>query len=156
MHTNERILLTPEGKQELEEELVTLRKVKLPALRKRVHELTEAGDVSDDSDYEGTKEELVQLEWRINELETMLEDAVVVENEGSDGTVAFGSRVSVVDSDGEEDTWTIVGPHEANASVGRISNVSPVGSALMGKRVGDKVTVHAPGGDLEFEVKEIQ
>ena len=156
MAAYERILLTPEGKAERERELEYLRTVELPRMNQRIQDLSESGDVSDDSDFEETKEEFVQLQARIRDLEIMLEEAEVVTPRSSQDVIDFGSTVTVIDESGEEDTWVLVGPQEANAPVGRISIVSPVGSALVGKRVGEKVTVTAPGGEVVFKVKEIR
>jgi transcription elongation factor GreA len=156
MSANQPILLTPEGKLELERELETLKTVRLADLRRRIQDLNEAGDVSDDSDFEDTKEELIQLESRIREIENFLSDAEIVEHEDSKGVVGFGSTVTVLDTNGEAETWVIVGPQEANPRQGRISNVSPVGRALLGKRVGEKIQVDAPGGTLVFEVTDVR
>lgn len=156
MAANERILLTPQGKLDLEEELRHLREDELPELKRRMMELSEAGDVSDDSDFEATKEELIQLEARIRDIEMVLEEAEIVEHSDGGEMIEFGSTVTIVDDTGEEATLTIVGPQEANAQQGRISNVSPIGSALMGKRVGDKVSVHAPGGEFVYEIREVR
>lgn len=156
MSANQPILLTPAGKLDLERELETLKTVRLPELMRRIHDLNESGDVSDDSDFEDTKEELIQLESRIRDVENTLSDAEIVEHEDSHGVVGFGSTVTVLDASGEAESWVIVGPQEANPRQGRISNVSPVGRALLGKRVGEKIQVEAPGGMLEFEVTEIR
>jgi transcription elongation factor GreA len=148
-------MLTPEGKVRLTEELQRLRSEDLPRLQQRVRELGEAGDISDDSDIEITKDELIQLENRIRDIEWMLEEAEIVEHTDGD-VVGFGSTVSVRDEHGERETWIIVGPHEANATEGRISNVSPVGAALIGKRVGDKISVKAPGGEIFYEITDVR
>ena len=156
MAVNEPIQLTPDGKRRLTEELDRLRADDLSRLQARIRELGEAGDVSDYSDIEITKDELMQLEARIREIEWMLEEAEVVEYTAGGDVVEFGSTVTVVDENGEGETWVIVGPQEANAAAGRISNVSPVGSALMGKRVGDKISVHAPAGEIVYEITEVR
>lgn len=156
MAIEQRIQLTPEGKSELEHERDTLRGVKRPALLERIQELSSDGDVSDNSEYEDVKEELVQLESRIREIDNILNSAEIVVHASSDGSVAFGSVVTLVDDQGEVETWTIVGPQEANARLGRISNVSPVGSALLGKRVNDTITVSAPGGETVFRIKDVR
>ncbi|RIK40164.1 MAG: transcription elongation factor GreA [Chloroflexi bacterium] len=157
MSTDERILLTPQGKEDLVHELEQLRYAKRPQLLERIQELSSEGDVSDNSEYEDVKEELVQLESRIREIENILSDAQVVEHEQTpSGAIGFGAIVTLVDADGVEETWTIVGPQEANARLGRISNVSPVGSALLGKRVGDTIVVSAPGGETRFTIKEVR
>ena len=156
MSANQPILLTPDGKLDLERELQTLKTVRLPEMMRRIQDLNEAGDVSDDSDFEDTKEELVQLESRIRDIENTLADAEIVSSAAPGGVVGFGSTVTLVDGGGVSETWVIVGPQEANARQGKISNVSPVGKALLGKQVGEKIQVEAPGGTLEFEVTDIR
>lgn len=155
MAANERILLTPAGKQELQDELTRLREVEHPRMKLRIHELSDAGDVSDDSDFEATKEEFVQLEARIREISFILDEAEIVDHQAGQDLVSFGTTVTVVNDAGLESTWTIVGPQEANTAQGRISHVSPVGAALMGKHVGDEVAVQAPGGEITLTLKAI-
>jgi transcription elongation factor GreA len=156
MATNQPIVLTPEGRDRMIDELQHLRERELPELQHRVRELSESGDISDDSDIEVTKDELIQLENRIRDIEWMLEEAQIVEHQSGAETIEIGSVVTVVDEEGESDTWMIVGPHESDAASGRISNVSPVGSALIGKRVGDKISVAAPAGEIEYQITEVQ
>jgi transcription elongation factor GreA len=156
MAVEQRIQLTPQGKAELEVERDQLRNVKRTDLLERIQELSSDGDVSDNSEYEDVKEELVQLESRIREIENIINSAEIVERAKSDGSVVFGSVVTLVDEHGEEETWTIVGPQEANARLGRISNISPVGAALLGKRKKDKITVTAPGGQTVFRIKDVR
>lgn len=156
MASEELIMLTPQGKVELLEEIDLLRGSKRPQILERINDHSSAGDTSDETDYEDAKEELMQLDARIREILNILEDAHVVEYADTDGVVAFGSTVTVADGGGEEDTWIIVGPPEANSRLGKISNVSPVGSALLGKRIGDSVTVKAPGGEIVFHIKNVQ
>jgi transcription elongation factor GreA len=156
MASDELIMLTPQGKIELEKEAENLKTVKRRQILERIHDLSSAGDASDDTDYENAKEELIQLDARVREILNILEDARIVEHEDTHGVVAFGTTVTVTDESGEEDTWTIVGPQEANSRLGKISNVSPVGSALLGKRVGDSVSVNAPGGEIVFHIKDVQ
>jgi transcription elongation factor GreA len=156
MAVEQRIQLTPQGKAELEVERDQLRNVKRTDLLERIQELSSDGDVSDNSEYEDVKEELVQLESRIREIENIINSAEIVEHAKSDGSVVFGSVVTLVDEQGEEETWTIVGPQEANARLGRISNISPVGAALLGKRKKDRITVTAPGGQTVFRIKDVR
>jgi transcription elongation factor GreA len=156
MASDELIMLTPQGKIELENEAENLKNVKRRQILERIHDLSSAGDASDDTDYENAKEELIQLDARVREILNILEDARIVEHQDTHGVVAFGSTVTVTDESGEEDTWTIVGPQEANSRLGKISNVSPVGSALLGKRVGESVSVNAPGGEIVFHIKDVQ
>jgi transcription elongation factor GreA len=156
MASDELILLTPEGKLELENELKTLRDVKRKQILDRINDLSSSGDASDDTDYDNAKEELIQLDARVREIQNILDDARIVEYVDTDGSISFGSTVTVEDESGEQDTWTIVGPQEANARLGKISNVSPVGKALLGKRKGDSVTVEAPGGTIVFHIRDVQ
>jgi transcription elongation factor GreA len=156
MATEERILLTPSGKAELERERDLLKDVKRAQLLQRIQELSADGDVSDNSEYEDVKEELIQLDSRIRDIDNILEDATVVEGGGSTGVVEFGSSVTVLDDEDVEETWIIVGPQEANPSLGKISTVSPVGAALLGKRAGETVAVAAPGGETVFRIKDVR
>ena len=150
-----RIQLTPDGKRELERERDLLREVKRPEQLARIQELSAEGDVSDNSEYEDVKEELVIIESRIRDIENILQDAEIVEAHDSGGVVSFGSTVTIVDSEQFEEVWTIVGPQEANPRLGKISNVSPVGAALLGKRIGDDVKVETPGGETVFTIKDV-
>lgn len=156
MATEERLLLTPQGKIDLEQERTLLKDVKRPQLLVRIQELSDDGDVSDNSEFEDVKEELIQLDSRIREIEIFLEEAEVVEHVGADGVVLFGSTVTLVDDEQEVETWTIVGPQEASPLQGKISNVSPVGAALIGKRVGDTIEVTAPGGKTTFRIQDVR
>lgn len=149
------VVLTLEGKAQLEHELEQLRTVKVPMLVSRLQQLSNEGDISDNSEYEDTKEELVLAEARIREIEHILRRAQVISQEGSRDVVQLGSRVTVVDDEGITETWVIVGPEEANAMHGRISIESPVGAALLGKRAGDTVVVQAPGGETRFTIQQV-
>jgi transcription elongation factor GreA len=151
-----RIQLTPNGKTELEREHDLLRETKRPELLARIQELSAEGDVSDNSEYEDVKEELVQLESRIRDIENILKDAEIIEPADSGGLIQFGSTVTIVDNENFEETWTIVGEHESNPRLGKISDKSPVGAALLGKRAGDMVVVSAPGGETEFMIKDVK
>ena len=156
MASEKLIMLTPEGKSELLNEAGVLRTIKRPQILERIHDLSSAGDVSDETDYDNAKDELMHLDARVREILNIIEDAKIIEHADPDGVVAFGSTVTVSDGGGEEDTWTIVGPQEANSRLRKISNVSPVGSALLGKRMGESVTVKAPGGEIVFHIKNVQ
>jgi len=150
------VVLTLEGKAQLEHELEQLRTVKVPMLVSRLQQLSNEGDISDNSEYEDTKEELVLAEARIREIEHILRRAQVITPEGSRDVVQLGSRVTVIDDEGITETWVIVGPEEANAMHGRISIESPVGAALLGKRAGDTVVVQAPGGETRFTIQQVE
>ena len=156
MASEDTVSLTLEGKQELESELDSLRNVELPAVAARIRELTLDGDVSDNSEYEDTKEELVIIEARIREIENVLRHVVILSKPGAHDIVQLGSRVTLVDEEGAQETWTLVSPHEANTLHGKISTESPVGAAVMGKRVGERVVVRAPGGESVFTVQKVE
>src|SRR4051812_41341487 len=113
--------LTPAGKAKLEDELSMLRQKKLPELSTRIQESTEHGDVSDNSEYEAVKEDYVLTEARIHELEQILDRAEIVEHVENENEVGFGSSVTIQGDDGVEETWTLVGPEEADTREGTIS-----------------------------------
>jgi len=148
------VRLTIEGKAKLEEELAQLETVKKPELATRIHDASETGDVSDNSEYEDLKEEFIMTEARISELELMLERAEIVEPPTS-GTVGLGSIVTIRSDDGEEETWRLVGPEEADTRDGTISTESPVGSALMDCKVSDSATVETPAGAIVFTIVSV-
>lgn len=149
------VQLTAEGKARLEEELRTLRDERKPALSARIYEANEYGDVTDNGEYEGLKEELIITETRIADLEQTLARAEVIKPGPSDGSVQLGSRVQLRSDDGEEETWLLVSPEEAHAKDGSISTESPVGRALLGCRAGDSATVTTPGGVIVYTVLQV-
>lgn len=151
----ETIWLTEPGKAQLEEELNDLKTRRRPELHERIQEATESGDVSDNAEYEDLKDEWAMLEARINELEQTLQRAAVIEKPAADGTIGLGSEVTLRAEDGEVETWVLVSPQEANTVNGRISTDSPVGQALLGRRIGDSATVMTPGGSMRYTVVAI-
>ncbi len=152
------VYLTPEGMEKLQQELDHLINVKRPELAARLRHAIQQGDLSENADYQTAKEEQGFLEGRIQELQSTLLDATIIE-EGAAPTdqVGVGSRVTVVE-EGEDnpETFMIVGAAEADPSNGKISNESPIGRALLGHKVDQRVTVEAPGGELAFEIKAIE
>lgn len=148
------VRLTPEGRDRLTEELEHLRHSKLPELTTRIQDANEHGDISDNSEYEDLKEEVVLTDARITELEFLLDTAEVLEAP-SGGTIGLGSTVTIVSDDGEKETWRLVSPQEADTRVGAISTDSPVGHALVGRKKGDKTTVETPGGTLTYTVNKV-
>ena len=146
------VLLTAGGKARLEEELELLRTQRRPALAARIQEATEHGDVSDNSEYEELKDEWAMIEARIRDLEQTLERAEVIQRDAADDAVGLGSRVTLRSDDGEEETWVLVSPEEANTLDGTISTESPVGRALLGCRVGDSPAVTTPGGTMVYTI----
>ncbi len=151
------VYLTSDGKLQLEKELEYLRTVKRKQIAERIQQAKALGDVSESGEYEDAKREQAFVEGRIREIEGMLSNAIVIDDDRrDDGVVRLGSKVTVVDSDGIEETFTIVGSAESSSLNGRISNESPVGKALLGRRVGEKVTVAAPNGVFELTIIAIE
>ncbi|MFN2270523.1 MAG: transcription elongation factor GreA [Anaerolineae bacterium] len=156
MPTNEPVYLTAEGVQDLRQELEHLINVKRPALAKRLRHAIQQGDLSENADYSAAKEEQGFLEGRIQQIEAMLLRAKIIEENGPTDKVSLGSRVTVVE-DGldEEEVFQIVGPAEARPAEGKISYESPLGQTLLGRKVGNHVTVEAPGGEIVFKITGI-
>ena len=153
--TNQETFLTPEGYQKLEEELALLKNVRRPEVAAAIHEAKMDGDVSENAGYEEAKRQQAFLEGRIITVETMLKNAVIIEANGQSDTVILGSRVTVVEDGFDPETYTIVGSAEANPGDGRISNESPLGKALIGRKEGDRVTFETPGGQVEMKLLSI-
>jgi transcription elongation factor GreA len=153
---NQETFLTPEGYTKLEEELLYLKNVRRPEVAAAIHEAKMDGDVSENAGYEEAKRQQAFLEGRIITVETMLKSAVLIETEGPSDTVILGSRVTVVEDGFDPETYTIVGSAEANPGDGRISNESPLGKALIGRKVDDMVTFEAPGGKVEMKLISIE
>ncbi len=151
------IYLTPEGKKKLEEELEYLTTVKRAEVAEAIKQAKEEGDLSENSAYDEAKSAQAFLEGRIQTLEAQLREAVVIEETAEKGVVALGRTVTITE-DGTDDpeTYRIVGSAESDSLNGVISNESPMGSALMGKRVGDVVTVKAPSGEFKVKILKIE
>ncbi|HEV2107616.1 MAG TPA: transcription elongation factor GreA [Thermomicrobiales bacterium] len=150
------VQLTAGGKVRLDEELRLLRDERKPALATRIYEVSEHGDVTDNGEFEELKEELIMTEARIAVLEQMLTRAEIIETGRSDGTVRLGSRVRLSSDDGEEETWLLVSPEEANSMEGSISTESPVGRALIGCHEGESATVTTPAGSIVYTVLSVE
>lgn len=147
------VLLTPEGKTALEEELGRLI-VQRRGVTKRIQEERQLGAFAEGGEFDEAKNELAFVEGRIQSLERQLRNAVIVDGHAT-SEVSLGSTVVLTSGDGERERYTIVGSPEANPSAGKISHESPVGRALLGKRVGDHVKVQVPSGTISFKVLEI-
>ena len=151
----EPVYLSPEGRDRMAAELRQLVEVERPGVIKRIATAREHGDLKENAEYHAAREEQGFLENRIRTMEQTLKVATIVEPETRGAVVGVGTRVRV-DHDGEELLFQIVGSAEADPAAGRISNVSPVGRALVGRRVGDVVTVVTPGGDRRYAVLAIE
>ncbi|MBQ9514055.1 MAG: transcription elongation factor GreA [Clostridia bacterium] len=152
----EEVLLTKEGKEELEKRLEYLKIVKRPEITERIKVAREFGDLSENAEYDAAKNEQAQIEGEILEIETKLKYAVIIKDGAKKGTVSLGSKVDFTDDEtGELSTYEIVGTTEADVELGRISNESPIGNALLGHKAGDKVLVSAPSGIVKITVKKV-
>ncbi len=145
--------MTAAGKAELEAELEQLKTEGRIDIAEKLKVARSYGDLSENSEYDEAKSEQAKIEARIQELEYQLENAVIIDSVAGDH-VSMGSKVTVV-RDGKEYVYEIVGFSQSDPSNGKISDESPVGKALMGATIGEKVTVEAPIGTLEFEIKSI-
>ena len=151
-------ILTYAGLRKLEDELEELKVVKRKEVSQKIKEAREQGDLSENAEYDAAKDEQRDIETRIEEIEKILKNAeVVVEEEVDLDKISIGCKIRILDCEFDEELeYKIVGSTEANSLKGKISNESPVGKALLGKKVGDTVTVETQMGDLTYKVLEIQ
>ncbi len=149
--------LTTEGAARLKAELEQLKGPGRDELAQRLRSAIQMGDLSENADYHKAKEDQGFLEGRIRELEYVLKNVVIIEDTPRpEGEVAVGARVTIQEADYPEEVYLVVGSKEADPRQGRISNESPMGRALLGKKAGDKVVVQSPGGDIEFTILNIE
>lgn len=153
---NKDIYLTSEGAQKLQEELKELTGPRRVDLAKRLRNAISMGDLKENADYIIAKEDQAFLEGKITELQQILKIAVIVEGNVGKEQVNIGSTVVVIVDGETPQTYKLVGIKEADPRNGKISNESPIGSSLMGKRVGDITKAETPGGDLVMEIQEIR
>ena len=147
-------VLTYEGLKHLEEELHELKTVKRKAVAEKIKEARGQGDLSENAEYDAAKDEQAEIEARIATIEKMLRNAEVIDEDGIDtDEIVIGGRVSLYDEEFDETVqYTIVGSAEADPVRGRISNESPLGMALLGRRKDDVVEVDAPDGMISYKV----
>jgi transcription elongation factor GreA len=151
------VFLTQEGLDKLKAELDHLETVRRPQIAEQIHRAKELGGTVDNAEYDDAKNEQAFVEGRILTLENMIKNAAIIEEEQAPSKyIKLGSKVTVLNADDEEEHYTIVGSAEASPSDGRISNESPVGSALMGRKVDDKVEARTPAGKLKLKVTAIE
>lgn len=155
MATQKLLQMTKEGLEALKKELDELVNVKRPRIVERLSNARQQGDLSENSDYANAKEELEFLDGRIQELEEVLKKASVVSGISKAQGVAVGTRVTVK-VNGDKHDYEIVGEWEADPANRKISPESPLGQALFGKKVGDKIEVEAPAGKLRYEILAIE
>ena len=151
-------ILTYAGLKALEEELENLKVVKRKEVAAKIKEAREQGDLSENAEYDAAKDEQRDIEARIEEIEKILKNAeVVVEDEVDFDKINIGCSVLVYDKEFDEEIqFKIVGSTEANSLQGKISNESPVGQALLGKKVGDEIEVETQAGVMEYKVLKIE
>ncbi len=146
--------MTAEGLARLEEELKHLKSVERPGVIRAIAEARSHGDLSENAEYHAARERQSFIEGRLAELETIISAAEVIDISRLSGSnVMFGARVTLVDVDtDEEKTYQLVGAHESDIKIGRLSISSPLAKALLGKKKGDSVEVPAPGGAKTYEI----
>lgn len=154
---NEEVLLTREGLEEIKAEHEKLITVTRGEVAERLKEARSFGDLSENAEYDEAKLEQGQMEDRIIELENTIKNAEIIEEDTDSGCVSLGSTVKLYDKEFEEELeYKIVGSEEADPIKGLISNVSPLGKALLGSQEGQIVVADTPSGKMEFEVLEIK
>jgi len=151
------VILTREGLEQLEDELENLRSVKRAEVKERLKEAIALGDLSENSEYDDAKNEQAFMEGRILELEKMIRNAKVIDDDvQQEGVISVGSLVKVRDIEFDEiSEYRLVGTVEADPMNNRISNESPVGRALLGHKAGETVNVEVPAGIIKMEILEI-
>ncbi len=152
----EEVILTKEGKEELEKRLEYLKVEKRAEITERIKTAREFGDLSENAEYDAAKNEQAMIEGEILEIENKLKYAVIIKDGAKKGTVSLGSKVDILDEETKEIfTYEIVGTTEADVELGRISNESPVGNALLGRKAGETVNVVVPAGIVTITVKKV-
>jgi transcription elongation factor GreA len=152
--------LTQEGYDKIAKELEELKTVRRPALAQKLKEAVAEGDLRENADYHDAKEQQGFLEGRIQQLEHLIRTAQIISSDDAANSqeVRVGSVVTIIEEggSGEEETYTIVGAAEANPRMGKISQQSPIGAALLGRRKNEKVRVQTPDGITVFKIKKIK
>ena len=154
-----RVPMTVAGEATLKAELDRLKKVERPAIVKAIAEAREHGDLKENAEYHAAREQQGFCEGRIQEIEGKLADSQVIDISAipESGKVIFGATATIINVDTDEEvTYQIVGEDEADVKVGKISITSPIARALIGKEVGDVVVLHAPSGNIEYEIDTVK
>ena len=148
------IKITDDGLKKLEQELEHLKTVGRAEIAEKIKVARGYGDLSENSEYDEAKNDQAKIEARIVEIEAMLKNIEIIEDvKGTAKTVMVGVKVKVLDEEyGDESEYRVVGSTEADPNNGKISDESPVGKALLGKKIGDEVIVEAPGGEFKLKV----
>jgi transcription elongation factor GreA len=150
------IILTPEGKKKLEEEVKNLKEVRRPEIIEKIEQAKELGDLSENAEYHDAKDQQGMIEARILEIEEIFKKAIINEATASKDKIGLGSTFVCEDQDGKQKELTLVGFNEADPLSGKISNESPMGQAFNEGKKGDTVEVEAPKGTVVYKVLEIK
>lgn len=155
---SEKMPMTILGKSQLEVELKKLLHEERPAVIKAIEEARAHGDISENAEYDAAKEKQSMIEGRIADIQTKLALAEVIDTKTiKSDKIVFGATVDIVDVDSDEESvYQIVGVDEANVKMGKISILSPLARALIGKKIGDNAIVQSPKGDKEYEIKKFK
>jgi transcription elongation factor GreA len=157
MSPNQEYFLTKEGAERLRAELLELKGPRRTELAKLLRAAIQQGDLSENADYHKAKEDQGFLEGRIQELQNLLNNAVIISGEQSaGGVIGVGSKILVKEKGREPVKYFVVGAQEADPRNGKISNESPIGRALLGHRAGELVSFQTPGGTLSFEIVSVE
>jgi transcription elongation factor GreA len=151
---NKPTYISKDGLETLRKELDELIALRRPEIAQRIHDAKEHGDLTENAEYEDAKNEQAFVEGRIQQLEALIKNATLIDEHHGNDHVQIGSTVKVKGPDGQQ-SFTIVGSTEARPTEGRISNESPVGRALLGRKKGEIVTVQVPAGDLAYTIVSI-
>ncbi len=152
----EQEFLTPEGLKKLEEELEYLKSVRRAEVAQRLHDAMEEGEVEENPEYEDAKNEQAFVEGRILTIETILSNAVLIEHKGPAHEVRLGSKVTISEEgSNSKEHYVIVGSAEADPAAGKISNESPLGKALLGRKAHDEVMVQTPDGPIKYRIVSV-
>ncbi|MGM0442922.1 MAG: transcription elongation factor GreA [Fibrobacterota bacterium] len=156
-----RKVMTKEGFDKLLRELENLKEVELPHIIGKVAEARAEGDLKENAEYHAARERQGQIQDRIHYLEKTVGSAQVLEKTGDSDTVMFGSKVTIIEEEDEDDedfaeTYTLVGQDESNPSEGRISVSSPIGKSLLGAKKGQAVTARTPNGEIVFKILAVE
>ncbi|MBP8017027.1 transcription elongation factor GreA [Candidatus Gracilibacteria bacterium] len=157
---SKKVLITQEGFKELQDELNNLKEVKRVEIAERLKEAISFGDLAENSEYEDARNEQAHIEMRIQEIEEILKNFELVKSKVTEKKVGIGSFVTIVSTmehhKGEKETFKIVGTTEADIYENKISNESPLGNALLGKTLGEKVIGKSPSGEFSYKIEAIK
>lgn len=153
---DKKIYLTKEGLEELRKEFEELSKVKRPDVLSRVSQARDLGDLSENAEYSAAREELTFIDGKLDELEELLKQATIISSaKSAGGAIKLGSKVTV-NIKGKKEDFTVVGEWEADPKEKKISHESPLGKALIGKKVGEKIEVEAPAGKVIYSIVSVK